>query len=485
MFNNAGHYIDGEIIEATKGSEADAINPATGEVIGHWAPGSAALANGATSAARRAFFESEWAHTPRLRAKILLDFADALEGARDELVELITHENGKLTREAEREVSGSAGEARFYAGLARIPQGRSGEVQPNSLSILAREASGVAAVIVPWNAPLSLLVRSLAPALAAGCTVVVKPAPQTTLINAKAMSLLTALSDLPRGVVNVVNEGIGDNATIVGQTLASSTEVDVISFTGSSQTGKHIMAAAAPTLKRLSLELGGKSPGIIFPDADLDRATKEITGGSTAISGQFCMCASRILVHTDVYDAMAERMVASFSSVRPGPGYESGSDMGPLIDGANQRRILGLIEQAGDEGRLLLQGKVLSGKLAKGSFVTPTLFAMDTVDSDLIREELFGPMVSFERFASEDEAIAKAHATRYGLAASIYTRDLARAHRVARRLRAGTVWLNCHRRQFAEAEVGGFGDSGLGRLHGVGAMDDFLETKHIYLETDA
>lgn len=478
------HVINGERVGAEDGRFADSLNPATGEVIGHYAPGSRALADAATAAAREAFFSTDWAHNARLRARILLDFADALEGAKDELVHLITHENGKTTRDAEREVSGSAGEARFYAGLARMPHGRSGEIVPDSFSILAREAAGVAAVIVPWNAPLSLLVRSLAPALAAGCTTVIKSAPQTSLINAKACGLLVDHPDLAPGIVNVVNEGTGEQNTVVGEALVSSANVDVVTFTGSSATGKKIMAAAAPTLKRLSLELGGKSPAIVFPDADLDRAAREITGGATSIAGQFCMCASRILVHASVYDAFAERMVAAFSAVRLGPGYEAESDMGPLIDHANQARILGLIEQAGDEGTLLLKGGVPGGALAAGSFVTPTLYAMETVDSDLIREELFGPVISFERFETEDEAVAMAHATRYGLAASVHTRDLARGHRMARRLRAGTVWLNCHRRQFAEAEVGGFGLSGLGRLHGVGALDDFLETKHIYLETN-
>jgi acyl-CoA reductase-like NAD-dependent aldehyde dehydrogenase len=239
------------------------------------------------------------------------------------------------------------------------------------------------------------------------------------------------------------------------------------------------MAAAAPTLKRLSLELGGKSPAIVFPDADLDRAVRELTFGALSVAGQFCMCASRFLVHRDVEKTLRDRLAERFRSIRVGPASSSESQMGPVIDQANHQRLVGLIEGANDAGDIIVAGEARGGA---GNFLSPTLIGIDDPQSRYVQTELFGPIITFETFGDEDEALVKAHATVYGLAASVHTRDLECAHRMARRLRFGTVWLNCHRRQFAEAEVGGFGESGLGRLHGVEGLADFLETKHVFLQ---
>eukprot|EP00873_Tetraselmis_striata_P031728 jgi/Tetstr1/451992/TSEL_039028.t1 len=453
----------------------ESLDPATGAVIGRYGAASAELAEQAASAASEAFFSNDWSSNPRLRESILRKFADELEKRKDDLVALLSLENGKLRHEARGELASAISEARFYAGLARLPQGRSGEVVPGGLSILSREAAGVAAIIVPWNAPVTLLVRSLAPALAAGCTVVVKPAPQTTLINRAVLDALLADPNLPNGVVNIV----GENNTQVGRALVDSRNVHVISFTGSSRTGMAIMAAAAPTMKRLSLELGGKSPAIVFPDADLDRAAKELSFGALSVAGQFCMCASRFLVHRDLESGLREKLTERFQSIRVGPASSPESQMGPVIDRANRQRLTDLIKGAKDAGELIVTGQPQDGP---GNFLTPTLVGIDDPQSPYVQEELFGPIITFETFQSEQEALAKAHATVYGLAASVHTHDLERAHRMARKLRFGTVWLNCHRRQFAEAEVGGFGLSGLGRLHGAEGLADFLETKHVFLQ---
>ncbi|WP_332712750.1 aldehyde dehydrogenase family protein [Pelagibacterium mangrovi] len=453
----------------------DSLDPATGAVIGRYAAGSAEIAEQAAATAARIFFETDWPANARLREAILRKFADRLEKRRDELVALLSLENGKLKHEAQGELASAISEARFYAGLTRLPQGRSGEVVPGGLSILSREAAGVAAVIVPWNAPVTLLVRSLAPALAAGCTVVVKPAPQTALINRAILDALLADPDLPPGVANIVNE----NGTEVGRALVASRNIHVISFTGSSSTGMAIMAAAAPTMKRLSLELGGKSPAIVFPDTDLDRAVQELTFGALSVAGQFCMCASRFLVHSDLEKTLRGRLAERFRAIRVGPASSPESQMGPVIDETNRQRLVGLIEGANEAGNVIVAGEARGGT---GNFLTPTLVGIDDPQSRYVQTELFGPIITFETFGDEDEALAKAHATVYGLAASVHTRDLERAHRMARRLRFGTVWLNCHRRQFAEAEVGGFGESGLGRLHGVEGLADFLETKHVFLQ---
>ncbi|MBF9031622.1 aldehyde dehydrogenase family protein [Rhodobacterales bacterium HKCCE3408] len=469
----ARHFIAGSWIDGTE-PLADSVNPADFSTVGQFHPGSADLAEQAASVAAETFRTSDWAHAPRLRAQALYEIAAALEAAKEEIVALCVAENGKLRAEAMGETMGAISETRYYAGLARGIRGTMQEVMPGQMSLFHREAAGVAAVIVPWNAPVTLLMRSLAPALAAGCTAVIKPAHQTPLTHARIMEAIASAPSLPAGVVNSINE----NGIAVGQALVTSPHVDVISFTGSSRTGSAIMAAAAPSLKRVGLELGGKAPSVIFSDADLDLAVKELTHGSLNMAGQICVAAARFLVHEAVADEFEARMVAAYRAVRTGPGADPQSQMGSLIDAAAQKRILGLIEQAGDEGRIVLKGD----KLDTGAFVTPTLFRIDDVTSSLVQEELFGPIVSLETFADEQEAAAKANATSYGLAASVFTSDGSRALRMARAIRSGTVWINSHLRLFAEGETGGYGKSGLGRLHGSEGLYDFMETKHIYLE---
>jgi betaine-aldehyde dehydrogenase len=469
----ARHYINGGWLDGTAPLR-DSVNPADGSVLGQFHPGSKALLDQAAANARETFFASAWAASPRLRAQVLFEFAERLEAAKDELIALIVAENGKLRAEAAGEMFGSISETRYYAGLARAIQGRMQETMPGNFSLLHREPAGVAAIIVPWNAPVTLLIRSLTPALAAGCTCVLKPADQTPLVHARVMQCLADCPSLPKGVVNSVNE----NGSEVGQAMVASPLIDVISFTGSSATGKKIMAGAAPTLKRVNLELGGKAPAVIFPDADLDLTVKELTHGSLVMAGQICVAAARFLVHESIRAEFEARMTAAFKAVRTGPGADPASQMGSLIDTANQARLLGIIEQAGDEGELLLKG----APLEKGAFLTPSLFRIDDVQSPLVQEELFGPIASVETFADEAEAVAKANATVYGLAASVFTADLNRTLRVSRAIRAGTVWVNSHTRLFAEGETGGYGQSGLGRLHGIEGLNDFLETKHVYIE---
>jgi betaine-aldehyde dehydrogenase len=469
----AKHYIDGQWVEGSAPLR-DSVNPADGSVLGQFHPGSQALLDQAAANARATFFASGWAASPRLRAQVLFEFADRLEAARDELADLVVAENGKLRAEAAGEIFGAISETRYYAGLARAIQGRMGETAPGNFSLLHREPAGVAAIIVPWNAPVTLLIRSLTPAMAAGCTCVLKPADQTPLVHARVMECLAACPSLPKGVVNSVNE----NGSEVGQAMVASPLIDVISFTGSSATGKKIMAGAAPTLKRVNLELGGKAPAVVFADADLDLTVKELTHGSLVMAGQICVAAARFLVHESIRDDFESRMVAAYKAVRTGPGADPASQMGSLIDLPNQARLMKIIEQAGDEGELLLKG----APLGQGAFLTPSLFRIDNLQSDLVQEELFGPIASVETFSDEAEAVMKANATVYGLAASVFTQDLNRTMRVSRAIRAGTVWVNSHTRLFAEGETGGYGQSGLGRLHGIEGLNDFLETKHVYIE---
>jgi acyl-CoA reductase-like NAD-dependent aldehyde dehydrogenase len=378
-------------------------------------------------------------------------------------------------------VAAGYGEARYYAGVARNVFGRTFESGPGKISLMTREPSGVVSVIVPWNAPVTLLVRSVAPALAAGCSVVIKPAPQTPLTNAAVMACFHETAAIPAGIVNSVNE----HGTEVGTVLSSHPEVDVISFTGSSRTGKIIMANASDTIKHVSLELGGKAPALAFDDADLDRSVAEIRRGVLALNGQMCTCISRILVQDRVYDSMKARLSEAFTSVRTGDASAVDTELGPIIDRANQQRLATIIDRAASAAEMVVHGGIGTGNLAKGYFITPSMFEIDDVQHDLVQDELFGPIVSLERFGDEDEALAKANATRYGLAASVYTTDLNRSMRMGRKLAFGTVWMNCHNRLLAEVETGGYRESGIGRLHGLEAMNDFLETKHIYLEAES
>lgn len=348
------------------------------------------------------------------------------------------------------------------------------------MSLITREPAGVVSVIVPWNAPVTLLVRSVAPALASGCAVVIKPAPQTPLTNAAVMACFDAVKRLPRGIVNSVNEF----GTEVGEALSTHPEIDVVSFTGSTKTGKAIMANAAKTIKHVSLELGGKAPAIVFDDADLDKAAAEIRRSAITLNGQMCTAITRVLVQGAAYDGMVARMKAAFESVKIGNPLQQGVELGPLVDQLNQQRILSILDRAADECGVVLKGGAPGGDLARGAFVTPSIFSADDVTSWVVQAELFGPIISIERFSDENEAIAKANATRFGLASSVFTRDLGRAMRMGRKLKFGTVWLNSHNRLMAEVETGGYRESGIGRLHGIEAMNDFLETKHIYYEVE-
>jgi acyl-CoA reductase-like NAD-dependent aldehyde dehydrogenase len=389
---------------------------------------------------------------------------------------LLAIETGKPIRAARGELAGTISEMRYYAGLARSLTGRMLEVEPGIYSLLSREPAGVAGIIVPWNAPGILLVRSLAPALAAGCTAVVKPALASSLFNDLIMRCFSETPGLPKGVINSFNEAGSEG----GEALTSSPDVDVISFTGSSAVGKKIMAAASGTLKRLNLELGGKASAIVLEDADIDSVAKALAAGGTITCGQQCTAINRVLVHESRYDALLPALVRALEALKLGPVEDDATDLGPLINRQARDRVKGIVDEAIGLGKAKLVGKIPGGALAEGAYLGPSLVAVEDLDSSFVQEEFFGPVMNIERFSSDEEAVGKANATRYGLSGSVWTPDLARAHRLARVMRSGTVWINDHNRLVPEVETGGFRDSGFGRLHGVEGLNEFLATKHIW-----
>ncbi len=464
---NAPHWIAGAWVGMPS---VDSIDPATGEAIGQFADGGVPEADAAIAAARHVFDRTTWAQDARLRQDVLLAWATALDVQRESLATLLTRENGKAIAQSRGEIAGAISEVRYYAGLARHIAGHVLEPEPGTFSTMLREAAGVAGVIVPWNAPAVLLVRSLAPALAAGCTAIVKPAAQTTLLTAAMLRCFEETS-LPKGAVNLVNE----TGYAVGERIVESHDVDVVSFTGSTATGKKIMAAAADSMKKLSLELGGKSCCIVFEDSDIADIAPRLAKAATIISGQQCTAARRVLVHASRAAEMREHLTRTLDSLEVGPGIVASTDIGALIDRATRDAVDETIGRACDMADRVL----LRGRRSGNAFLSPTLVEHSDPKAFFCQEEIFGPFVTLETFDSEEQAIAKANDTMFGLSASVWTHDGARAFRVARALRNGTVWINDHNKLFAEAETGGYRQSGLGRLHGYDALADFTEIKHI------
>ena len=464
---HARHYIDGQWSDSDKRTESR--NPATGEVLGTFADGGADEARAAIAAARRAFDNTGWSRDRDLRAKALFEMADLLEKRRDEFITLLARENGKILGEAGFEIALTIPKLRYYGALALADHGSSAEVKPGLYSMTLREAAGVASVIAPWNSPVVLAVRSFAPALAAGCTVVLKLPGQTGLVNGLLSELVAQTESLPPGVLNIFTESGNDGAPL----LVSSPDVDVISYTGSTTVGRKIMEQASATLKPLSLELGGKSPMVVFDDANLDVVVPVLTASITTFAGQFCMTGSRILAQRGIADELRRRMIASLEAVRVGPGDDPASEMGAMIDEPNAQRVERIVADAAAYADILVKGA------RNGAFIHPSLVEVKDVSTPIVQHEVFGPVATFEVFDTEAEAVARANATEYGLAASIWTRDVDRPLRVGREIKAGTVWTNTWAVVHDQFEEGGFKQSGMGRLNGMRGLEEFQETKHL------
>ncbi len=428
----------------------------------------------ALAAAADAFYHTDWGATPRLRASVLLKFADLLEASRKTIAELLTAEHGKPISQSLVEVDLSVSELRYYAGLARNIFGRVIELESGLYSMIGKEPAGVSAIIVPWNAPIILLIRSLAPAMAAGCTCVIKAAPQTALTSAAVLRLLAQVPDLPPGVVNSFSETGHEGAKL----LVEAPQVRVISYTGSTHVGKQIAAAATATMKRFNLELGGSAPVILLEDADLQSAVPQIVRAAVFITGQQCVAASRLLVANERLAEAKSLFAKALQNIVVGPGDDPSTQMGPMIDCAARDRMLRLVDFVSQPDEVVVRGTALGGDHAAGAFVTPSLVQVRDPQSPLIAEEIFGPILTLQSFDNDEQALERANASRFGLAASVWSADLARAQRLSRRIEAGTVWINMHGALHPEVETGGYKESGVGRLHGVDAMNEFLQSKH-------
>ncbi len=459
----------------------DTCDPATGKVLAPVSRADPGLVDRAVTAARSALESGAWpAMTPMDRAKLLWAIADKLEAHIDELAELETLDQGKpLYVGRWAEIPGAIAQFRFFGGLANQIEGKSiptsVNYQPPGKEVFAytvREPVGVVAAIVPWNSPLVLTAMKLAPALAAGCTLVLKPAEDTSLTAIRMLELMIE-AGLPAGVINLVT-GFGRDC---GAALAAHPGVDKIAFTGSTATGRAIIDAAKSNFKRLTLELGGKSPVVILPDADLAMA---IPGAANAIyfnGGQVCVAGSRLYVHDTVFDQVVEGIAAAAKGMVLGHGLDQNTQMGPLVSQRHAAKVAQFIADSRKAGASVITGGETAGP--NSSFITPTVLTDVTPDMAVVREEIFGPVVVAQRFSDLDEVVRAGNDSEYGLAASIWTESLSSAHRLAKRLRAGTVWINTHSMYDASLPIGGMKQSGWGRDSGVGALDNYLETKTV------
>lgn len=471
--------IGGEWVDAHSGKTFDAIDPATESVICQVAEAGAEDVDRAVKAARRAFYDSEWSRVrPAERERLLLKLADLVEANTEELAQLESLDNGKLEFLARViDVHGTVDYLRYMAGWATKIEGRTLDVSigiPNVefQAYTMRQPVGVVAQIIPWNFPLAMAIWKLAPALATGCTCILKPAEQTSL-TALRLGELIMEAGFPPGVVNIVT-GFGE---VAGAALVAHPGVDKIAFTGSTAVGKEIGKSAMDTMKRLSLELGGKSPVIIAADADLSHA---IPGAANAIffnHGQVCAAGSRLYVEESIFEEVVNGIADIAKSIKLGAGCDPTSQMGPLVSREQMERVLGYIEKGRSEGGKLLAGGARAGN--KGYFVQPTVFTNFAQDATLMCEEIFGPVLVASPYKSVDDIAALANDSAYGLAASIWSNNLSFVQRLTKRIKAGTVWVNCHGLIDPNLPFGGFKQSGFGRENGRDAIELYTETKSV------
>jgi acyl-CoA reductase-like NAD-dependent aldehyde dehydrogenase len=475
--------IGGEWVEATSGEWFESMNPYTAKPWALIPRGGPADADRAVAAAKSAFYNSAWRRlTASARGALLRRLADLLEAEAETLAELETTDNGKLISEMRVQLNYAPKWFHYYAGLADKIEGRVLPTdKPGFFNFTREEPLGVVAALTPWNSPLLLSVWKLAPALAAGNTVVLKPSEHSS-VSALAFGELFDKAGFPPGVVNIIT-GFGNE---VGEPLITHRDVAKIAFTGGDKTGQAVYEQAARGIKRVTLELGGKSANIVFDDADLDQAVNGVVSGIFAATGQTCIAGSRALIHRPVYDAFVDRLIALARTARMGNPLELSTQVGPITTQPQYRKVLEYMDVAKGEGAVCLLGggPATRPECGTGWFVEPTIFAGVKTEMRIANEEVFGPLLALIPFDDEEEAIHIANSTIYGLAAGAWTQNIRRALMMSERLEAGTVWINCYRVTSYMTPFGGFKRSGLGREGGMEAIREYLQTKSVWIDIE-
>jgi aldehyde dehydrogenase (NAD+) len=474
--------IDGNWVDAASGKRFESRNPATGELLATVAEGDKEDVDRAVAAARKAFAGPWSRFTPYERQQLLLKLADLVERHFDELTTLDTLDMGAPIRRTKGLRLRVLGMLRYYAGQATAIHG---ETIPNSLpgeifSYTLKEPIGVVGAIIPWNGPLAATVWKIGPVLATGCTVVLKPAEEAPLTSLR-LGELALEAGVPPGVINIV-PGYGETA---GAALAAHPGVDKVAFTGSHVTGQSIVRASAGNLKRVSLELGGKSPDIVFADADLDAAVPGAAMAVFANSGQICSAGTRLFVDQHIYDEFVDRVASFGKGLRVGNGIDPETEIGPLVSEQQLDRVTAYLKLGREEGAKALSGgdRLTEGPLANGYFVPPTVFANVRDDMRIAQEEIFGPVISAIPFKDVDDLIERANATMFGLGSGVWTRDVSKAHRFAKAIRAGSVWVNCYQTMDPAVPFGGYKMSGYGRESGLQHLEEYLNVKAVWIKT--
>lgn len=473
-------YIDGRWVEPVHSGQGRAVlNPFDASQLAVVAEADQSDVDAAVAAARRAFDTGHWPRAAaRERGEVLRTVADLLDRDREELARTESLDTGKTLKEGGIDIDDVAAVFRYFAGMADAEAGRVVDTGiPDVISRVVYEPVGVCALIAPWNYPLLQMSWKLAPALAAGNTVVIKPSEVTPLSTIGLVKLLEE-AGVPEGVVNLL---LGDGPN-VGAHMVSHPDVDLVSFTGGLSTGQRIMAAAAPGVKRVALELGGKNPNIVFADADFDTAVDYALAAAFVHSGQVCSAGSRLIVQSSIHDRFVEELARRADQIKLGNGLDDATECGPLVSAEHREKVERHIAGGIAEGAKLVTGghRPTEPELANGYFLRPTIFAGCRGDMSIVQQEVFGPVVTVERFDTEDEAIRIGNDTEYGLAGAVWTSDASVAQRVANALRHGTIWINDYHPYVPQAEWGGFGKSGIGRELGPAGLHEYREAKHIY-----
>ncbi|WP_404407808.1 aldehyde dehydrogenase family protein [Jeotgalibacillus malaysiensis] len=473
------NYIDGSWQAAAKGETMESFNPATGELVGVAQKSGLDDIKLAIEAAKNAFENEDWKYNSSKRSDALMKWAANLSEHKERIAKLLTQENGKTLKESRVEIGACIDTLKYFAGMARSVFGRSINLSETAYGIIDKSPIGVVGIISPWNWPAMLMIREVAPALAAGNTVILKPASRTPLVSVAVVELIEDIAEFPPGTVNIVT-GPG---VLIGDEISKNPDVQAISFTGDTSTGIQLSKIAADKVKKLALELGGKSPNLIFPDADLKKAIPTVIKSIFITAGQMCFAGTRLLVHESIHREVVEELKRETEKLRVGNGNDDEVDMGPVISGSQLKEVLEYCEVGRKEATLVTGGNQLKGEdFDKGFFIEPTIFDHVPLESKICQEEIFGPVLVVQSFKDEKEAIQLANGTSFGLAAGVWTKDINKAIRVSKKIDAGTVWINTYNKNYPQTEFGGYKESGLGRTRGLEGLFEYMETKHINID---